>query len=68
MITFADADGWVGIYVDNSLVYQGHSIIPVMLLDLLQIPYNKRGWYEEDQMEELGGRFPENLDSLPDPV
>ena len=49
------ADDWIGVYIDEMLVYESHEIDPQTLLDLLGIAYTNE-WVED--LEESGGRCP----------
>lgn len=53
VITLIDADTWIGIYVDDKLVFENHSISPHNLLKLLN--YSKIEYF---------GRFEASLDWL----
>lgn len=41
-ITIVDGDDWMGIYLGENLIYQGHSISTSSLLDLLNIEHQSR--------------------------
>jgi hypothetical protein len=65
-IHIADADDWVGLYVDGKLVFQGHSLSATHLLDILKIPYSESehsAGYTND-IEALGGEFPNTIQEL----
>ena len=55
-IHFMQTDDWVGLYVNEALVYEGHSLEPVRLLDLLGVDYTEE-WVED--LEDSGYRCPQ---------
>lgn len=67
-MVFADADTWMGIYVDGKLEYEGHSIYPE---DAVKLAIEKGvtsverkcvdlGWLDESGL----GALPENLSEV----
>lgn len=57
-IHFMDSDegDWVGVYIDDELVYEAHHLAPDVLLDLLEIPYTC-----EERDLSIVGRCPKTL-------
>ena len=47
-------DDWVGVYVRGRLVYEGHSIEPIHLLELAEINHDYQ-YVESDEFEERFG-------------
>jgi hypothetical protein len=61
-IVLVPLDNWIGLYIDGQIVFQGHSLPPSTLLDLLGIPYkvldaNEKFYFDEgslpDRKEEV---------------
>lgn len=60
-LTIAQGDDWSGIYIDGHLVYEGHSIHPMFLADVIEdfhIKYVDLDWLEER------GHLPSDLDEV----
>lgn len=50
MIVLREVDDWVAVYKDGERVYEGHSVTPWMLLEVLGIEHT-RTYYEEDDYD-----------------
>lgn len=61
-IFLAKADDWIGVYKDEWLVWQGHSLPEHMLLEVLGIEHGLQ-WFE-GELEPWGGAFPDSLVDL----
>lgn len=59
---FAFYNDWVGFYVDGKLVYEGHDIEPMRVLDEIGVTdYGFDSVYEHDAIEAMGWRMPNDL-------
>jgi hypothetical protein len=58
MITIVQADDWMAVYKDNTIVYQGHSISPAYLLFVLGIDHEV---IEAQAYADSFGHFPADL-------
>jgi len=67
-IKLVDADDWIGIYVNDKLVYEGHSIYPTQLLDILKKHADAGFNYEavecDDDWLAKRGNLPQNFNEV----
>lgn len=69
-IQFLHADGWIAMYVDGSLVDQGHELYAphlfknLMQLGFLNMEVKDTIEYTDAQMDAIGNHFPDTLDDL----
>lgn len=61
MITIVQADDWMAVYKDGTIVYQGHSISPSYLLFVLGIKYEQ---IEAQGYADSFGHFPVDLSEV----
>jgi hypothetical protein len=60
--TFVEGDDWVGLYMDGELVYEGHSISPAYLAELLDADF-ERIWADDAWLYDVG-TLPKNLEDV----
>jgi hypothetical protein len=60
-IVIVELDNWIGLYIDGKCVFQGHSMEPYFLLELLKIE-NERHWIENYDPD--AGSLPDDLSEL----
>lgn len=51
-IGIVECDDWIAVYLNYGLVYEGHSITPDMLLEKLEIPFDRIYIDDEQEAEE----------------
>jgi hypothetical protein len=66
-ITLFETDGWSALYLDGVLVDQGHELRLVQILEHVLratgVEYElEEEWFEDEDMEDYGTKFPETLE------
>jgi len=68
-VDFVRGDNWIGVYVDEQLIFQGHTIDPKELLDLLleqglETDIECRNLYPDEEWLEGVSSFPYDLSDI----
>lgn len=64
-ITFVEGDDWVGVYLNDKLITQGHSINERELLESLGYKNIDAKYIEDEEIwDELGNSCPEKLSDV----
>lgn len=64
MIHLREVDDWIAVYKDGELAYEGHSIDPSMLLDVVDVPYSRK-YFESGEYDEVTIDLPDGSPVFP---
>ncbi len=65
MLHLRAVDDWIAIYIDGKRAYEGHSIDPRTLLDIIGVDYSSE-YIEPDEYDEVTIEFPDGSPVFPD--